>query len=474
MKLVAQPKGLDGDHQNVLVEKPILDTPKGDEESPAKTRSPTAARPATTAEKHGRRIPGAPSFRRGMSWTLFGSTVHAGCQWLSLMVLAKLASPNKVGTFALALAISAPVYMLFNLQLRGIQATDAANRYSFNTIWGVRLASMSIALILLLSYAYMASDLELRATLSWIAVAKGTDSLSDAIHGRLQRHGRLDQIGKSLIFKGVASLAFLSLFFGLTGSLPIAASGLAVASLLSLLTFDLRALHSNSLVDLHSSTGLLPRPSLASSEVKSLMHSALPLGGTMMLVSLTTSIPRYFLEANSGRSELGIFAALAHLVAAGSLVVSAAAQTASPRLANLAWNKNFHEFRRLTRKLYALTLAITTAGILLSSLFGRFLLTVFFTPEYASALGALLILVLAGGFTFANSVTGYALTAVGAHKIQFPLSLIVALVSAMSSMVMIPQLSVQGAALSVLLASAFNFAVSRTVLSNSLRRMATL
>jgi hypothetical protein len=41
------------------------------------------------------------SLRLNFSWTMVGNFVYAGCQWGMLMVLAKLGTPEIVGTFAL-------------------------------------------------------------------------------------------------------------------------------------------------------------------------------------------------------------------------------------------------------------------------------------------------------------------------------------------------------------------------------------
>ena len=91
--------------------------------------------------------PGARSLRANFSWTFVGNVIYAACQWAMLVVLAKLGSPEIVGQFALGLAITAPVIMLTNLQLRAVQATDAKRAYSFGDYLGLRLAVTPLALL---------------------------------------------------------------------------------------------------------------------------------------------------------------------------------------------------------------------------------------------------------------------------------------------------------------------------------------
>ena len=66
------------------------------------------------------------SLTRNFSWTLIGTLeLYAFCQWGMLVVLAKLCSTLMVGQCALALAITAPVFVFVGLNLRTVQVTDA-------------------------------------------------------------------------------------------------------------------------------------------------------------------------------------------------------------------------------------------------------------------------------------------------------------------------------------------------------------
>ena len=54
------------------------------------------------------------------------------------MVLAKLGTPEMVGQFTLGLAITTPLIMFTNLQLRAVQATDASRQYKFGDYFALR------------------------------------------------------------------------------------------------------------------------------------------------------------------------------------------------------------------------------------------------------------------------------------------------------------------------------------------------
>src|SRR4051794_41039079 len=88
-----------------------------------------------------------PRLRTMFAWTLAGNVVYAACQWGMISVLAKLGTTVAVGQFALALAITAPVFMLTNLFLRGIQATDARDEFSFGEYFTLRAMGTVVGLV---------------------------------------------------------------------------------------------------------------------------------------------------------------------------------------------------------------------------------------------------------------------------------------------------------------------------------------
>ena len=143
-----------------------------------------------------------------------GNVVYALCQWGMISGLAKLGTTAAVGQFALALAITAPVFMLTNLQLRGIQATDARSSFDFEDYFTVRVAGTCIGLIVV-AFILVASRYG-RSTcfvVMLVAAAKAVESFTDIIAGLLQKYERLDQIAIGMMLKGSFSvLGFMAAY----------------------------------------------------------------------------------------------------------------------------------------------------------------------------------------------------------------------------------------------------------------------
>src|SRR5207249_10179214 len=78
-----------------------------------------------------RQRPPRLTLRVNFLWTLAGNVIYAACQWGILVALAKLGTPQMVGEFALALAVTAPILIGAGLSLRSVPVTDALGEYEF-------------------------------------------------------------------------------------------------------------------------------------------------------------------------------------------------------------------------------------------------------------------------------------------------------------------------------------------------------
>ena len=145
----------------------------------------------------------APPLRVSFSWTVAGNVVYAACQFGMLSVLAKLGSPSIVGQYALGLAITAPVFMMTNLQLRGVQATDAHHEFGFADYFTLRLISTLLGtLVILLLTLFAVYDTSTKMVIVLVAGAKAIETISDVIAGHLQKSERLDQVARALMIRG--------------------------------------------------------------------------------------------------------------------------------------------------------------------------------------------------------------------------------------------------------------------------------
>ena len=355
------------------------------------------------------------SLQSNFSWTFAGNVVYAACQWGMVIALAKMGSPERVGQFALGLAVTAPVIMFCNLQLRSIQATDALREYQFGHYLALRLVTTAMAVLVIAGIA-CGYRLETFLVILAVGLAKAFESISDVVYGLLQVHERMDRIGLSMMIKGPLSLVALGATVCITGRIAWGAFALAAAWGFLLVVYDIP----NGFRFLDQ--GDVFRPCWDPSALARLAWLAMPLGVVMMLISLNTNIPRYFIEFYLGEHQVGIFAALAYLIVAGNTVVAALGQSASPRLARYYAEGNNQGFRRLLGALVGLGAGIGIAGVLLALVAGHKILTTLYSPEYAAHADLLILMMVAAAVSYVASLLGFGLTAARYFRCQLPLS----------------------------------------------------
>jgi O-antigen/teichoic acid export membrane protein len=381
------------------------------------------------------------SLRVNASWTLAGNIIYAACQWGMVVVLARLGAPELLGQFALGLAISTPVLMLTNLQLRALHSTDARHEYQPGDYLALRLAMTTLALLLIAGVVIFAGYPQATAfVILAVALAKAVEALSDVCYGAFQQHERLDRVARSMILRGGLGLLALGAGVALTGEVLWGALALALAWAGVLLAYDLP--RNRALAAAHGAGRLRPRwhgPTLLR-----LARLALPLGVVMMLVALNTNIPRYIVEQALGTSALGIFAAIAALERIGTTFVSALGQAASPRLARAYAAGNETAYRALVLKLVAGGGALGIVGVLLALLVGQPVLALLYEETYARA-DVLAWVMLAAGLGYVASFLGYAATA--RRIIGWQPAILAATVSAslLASLLLVPAHSLVGA-----------------------------
>jgi O-antigen/teichoic acid export membrane protein len=190
-----------------------------------------------------------------------------------------------------------------------------------------------------------------------------------------------------------------------------------------------------------------------------------------MLVSLNANLPRYAIEHNLGIAELGAYAAVASFITAGSTVVNALGQAATPRLARHAASGQPREFLRLTAKLGAVVLCLGVSGVALAILAGRPLLTLAYRPEYAAYTALLTGLLAAAIPAYLAAAMGYAVTAARSFDAQVPLFCVVAAVSGCASFLLVPRYGLTGAAIAVAIAAVAQIAGQGFILGRAVRRM---
>jgi O-antigen/teichoic acid export membrane protein len=410
--------------------------------------------------------PRVPHLGVSVFWTLSGYGVYMACQWAMLVVVARLGSTEKVGDFAIGLAVSAPVVLFTNLGLRRVQVTDASGQFRFGDYFGLRLLMNGLALAALAALAagsgYAASAV---AAILAMGLAKAVEAASDVVYGVLQQGERMDLIAGSLLLRGLAGVGGLAAGLATTGSVAVGVLYLALGWAGVFVFYDLpRA--SRILAASGAAGGLRPRWSPRA--LSRLLWLALPLGIVTTLMSLMASIPVLFVEKHRGAGELGIYTALAYAYAASHRIASALGEAASARLARHYALGRRRPFLRVLGGLLLLAASGGALGVGVAAVAGRPLLSLLYGPVYAERADLLLGFMGVAMLADLGIVLDYTMTAMRRLRIQpFIYGGAIVVYAALCARV-IPRMGLGGAVLALGIVSLLQGAVTLVIVARSL------
>jgi len=411
------------------------------------------------------------SLRADFSWTLVGNGIYAGGQFATLMLLAKMVRPELVGQYALGLAIVYPVMMLTNMQLRAVMTSGARQQIDFGDYLSLRLLTTSLALVIIFAITQVLGYRgDLTAVVLMVGVAYGIETISDVYYARLQLHDKMAEISKSLIARAVLSVLGLAIAIYISGSVLWGIAGVVLARAIVFIGYDI----SESTHGLGRQSHWFSRteeltPHFNLKVQGQLLWLSLPLGVVVLLTSLNSNAPSYFIQHARGDRDLGIFSAMGFMISVGNMAVVSLGQSAFTRLARSYADGNLIAFGSLLGKLLAFGATLGVSGMAISKLAGREILTILFRPEYAERADLLPWFMAAGGVLFMAQFLGFGMTAAGHYKSQVVLNILANLSLFAACYWFVARQGLLGAIIAMLIAAIVQLVGSVMVLVRSMR-----
>jgi len=405
------------------------------------------------------------------SWTFVGNAIYAGGQFATLMLLAKLVRPELVGQYALGLAVVYPVMMLTNMQLRAVMTSGARRQIHFGHYLSLRLLSTSLALVIIFAITQILGyRWELTAVVLMVGGAYAIETISDVYYARLQLHDRMVEISKSLIARALLSVLGLAVATYVSRNLLWGVAGVLLARAIVLFGYDIcERTHGLGGQSKWFSRNEALSPRLNLRVQSELLWLSLPLGIVVLLTSLNSSVPSYFIKQALGDRELGIFSAIGFMISVGNMAVVSLGQSAFTRLARSYASGNLVAFGSLLGKLLAFGAMLGVCGMIISKLAGRAILTILFRPEYAERADLLPWIMATGSVLFMAQFLGFGMTAAGYYNSQVVLNILANLSLLAACYWLVARQGLLGAFLAMLIAAIVQLAGSVVILVIGLR-----
>lgn len=380
------------------------------------------------------------SLRRNFASSLVGNSVYRLAQWLLVVVIARWGDVEMVGSFALAQAISAPIFLTVGLNLRAARTTDVDKTWSAEQYHRLRLYLnlLSLALCGIVAWIVTPSQEFVLITLG-LALGKGSEAASQVSYGYFQLRERMDLVSRSLLLRALSGPAPFSVVLISTKDLALSCLALALGWMAVTLLHDRPVEH-----DLRRAEG-------SSQEVEptgslwSLAKAAVPLGVTAGIGSVTANVPRYGVQFVLGTASLGLFAALAYLGQVIAMITGSLADSLLGRLARTAQSGQPRAFVRNLSLLSGFGMVVSLFVIAAASLVGAPLTRLLLGSQYVNQAVLLTLLSGAALVTFQRTL-GRGLQGGRRFRQILVMDITTALAVVGSAAVAIPMFGLEGAA----------------------------
>ena len=414
----------------------------------------------------------APPVGRGrkaaMSVSTATSTVYLlGAQFLRnlgpliiLLLLARLTTPETVGTYSLSLALVTPFFVFAQLGMRTVTLTlQPEARFRHYTL--VQATAVAGALVAALIFGSLASAVAV-LILACAGLSKVSDNFADFVSGSLQRHDRARTVFVgSLLSAALVSITTAVVIYA-TRNLTASLTALAVSSLICTYVLLFRPARRVTAGAEDSVSYHAPE----AGEIRRIVLAGLPLGVAMSLMSLISTVPQYIVTSAFGEAETARLAVLLYIYALADIVTGVVSQAWIPQAQRLELHT--HRSARLlavtARHAGSWTIAyvpITAVGLILASV----LIPLVFGPTYtlslleAVPLGFAVVLLPAAHFL----ATAVAIRNDYAHTLTLAVGSTA--LSLAACIVLIPSMGLAGAFWAVMVAVASRAALAAVILA---------
>jgi O-antigen/teichoic acid export membrane protein len=210
-------------------------------------------------------------------------------------------------------------------------------------------------------------------------------------------------------------------------------------------------------------------PRFDANQQRELLWRSLPLGIVVLLTTLNSSIPSFFIKHGIGERDLGIFSALGLTISVGNMAVVSLGQSAFTRLSRAYAGGNLTAFGSLLVVLLTCGAGLGVCGMLISKFAGREILTLLFRPEYAERADLLPWIMAAGAVLFMAQFLGFGMTAAGFYHSQVYLNILANISLVAACHWLVAGKGLLGAILAMLIAAVVQLVASAVILAAAMR-----
>ncbi|WP_270667630.1 lipopolysaccharide biosynthesis protein [Staphylococcus hominis] len=377
---------------------------------------------------------------KNIGYTFIGNVIFSFIKWLILILVVRLTTPEQVGSYTFAVALTTPIMLFSNMRLRLRYVVEDDLSFKNARLLRNLLNILSIIIIILIS---LIIHPEYMIYMVLVALTKILDLQSELYYAVLHKKQNfkyisLLQIGKSLVIIipfSIIMLLFKSVMIGLIIQI--------IAQIIWLLLFESKVIKDSNV----NKNKKVDRKLLLA-----VFISGLPLGIVQLLNSYNILIPRYVIENFLSIKLVGVFASISYLLTIIDLFMNAISQNIIVKIKNAILNKNYKFlFKYTNREVFLTSVLLGVIVIVPVYFFKDIIIGLVYGDFYQQYSNVFLIIAISVIFNFQSWIFDTTLMAFKVYKLQLITSIFNLFISIIASIFLIRIWGIYGAALSVVI-----------------------
>jgi len=387
-----------------------------------------------------------PENKKNFIWNSLGAGLNAFHSPLFLMIVSRVLGIREAGFFTIAFTTGVLLSNIGLYNVRSYQITDYNRNHSDAVYLNARIVTSFFMILAVAAYSLTKiSDPPLFAVVLLLGLWRVPEVMSDVIHGTLQMNRRLDLVGKSLLIRAGLCIAVFTVSVYAAHNLILACALLVCVNVLVFALYDRR--NYRKICPLHKI--------YFDYLVRDLLRSCFPLFLISIIYSYLINAPRYAIDLFGTPEIQTVFSIIVLPASMIWVVFIMVLNPILPRLSELYFSGKHNEFDRRIRSLIIAIAVFCIVYLAFMYLAGIRVFEIVYKVPLLSYRKEFMLAGIASGFLCIATVYSNLLIMIREKKILLVSYILAAAVSAGSSMLLVKNQGLYGAAASYLISMLF-------------------